>query len=99
MIQCAVCDLTLASSTMMIQGRKTCYGNWRMEYTGYLMGGHPSNTANPEYVCIDGNPDHIKVHSLTNEGILYSVYSKCNGATSCPPYVDGRDMTRVVCSK
>lgn len=65
MIQCAVCDLTQSSSTMMIPGRKTCCGNWRMEYTGYLMGGHPSNNANPEYVCVDENPDHIKkVHTL-----------------------------------
>lgn len=84
----------------MIQGRKTCYGNWRMEYTGYLIGGHPSNKANPEYICVDGNPDHIrKIPCMTNEVILYSVYSKCNGATPCPPYVEGREMTCVVCPK
>ncbi|XP_063446719.1 uncharacterized protein LOC134726248 [Mytilus trossulus] len=98
-IQCAVCDLTQASSTVMIPGRKTCYDNWRMEYTGYLMASHPSHT-DLEYICVDGNPDHIKkIPSWSNKSLLLSVYSKCNGATPCPPYVEGREMTCVVCSK
>ncbi|CAG2188042.1 unnamed protein product [Mytilus edulis] len=98
--KCAVCHVTKATSTIMIPGRTSCYENWKMEYHGYLMAGYPGHKAASEYICVDGNPDHItKVPSWTDKSVLYSVYSKCNGATPCPPYVNGREMTCVVCSR
>lgn len=99
-IQCAVCHVKKATSTIMIPGRKTCYNNWKIEYHGYLMAGYPLHKAASEYICVDGNPDHIKrVPSWADKSLLYSVYSRCNGATPCPPYVNGREMTCVVCSR
>ncbi|CAG2184354.1 unnamed protein product [Mytilus edulis] len=59
-IQCAVCHVTKATSTIMIPGRTSCYENWKMEYHGYLMAGYPGHKAASEYICVDGNPDHIE---------------------------------------
>lgn len=84
----------------MIPGRKACFGDWKIEYTGYLMAGFPTHKAASEYICVDGNPDHLKkAPSWSKKSILYSVTSLCNGATPCPPYINGREMTCVVCSK
>ena len=99
-IACSVC-YTSGASTLMIPGRKECFGNWKQEYTGYLYGGHPTHEAASEYLCMDGNPDHLKKVSSSFKGkaLLYSVHASCNDALPCPPYVNGREMTCVVCSK
>ncbi len=101
-LECAVCQIP-STSSIMIPGRKDCsgnHGNWRMEYSGYLMAGAPSHKAASEYLCMDGTPDFQKrITSWSYKSLLYAVYSKCNGATPCPPYVEGREMTCVVCSR
>lgn len=98
-LECAAC-LTKRSTTVMIPGRKECYFGWKKEYTGYLLAGHPTHKAASEYICIDQNPDFLKKSPSANfKSFLYAVYSKCNGATPCPPYVEGREMVCVVCSK
>lgn len=100
-IECAVCLTTSKRSiSLMIPGRKDCYNGWHKEYSGYLMAGYPSHSAASDYLCLDGNPDFLhRIPSWSYKSIIYSVYSKCNGATSCPPYVEGKEMVCVVCSK
>ncbi|XP_071133346.1 uncharacterized protein [Mytilus edulis] len=97
---CAVCHTKTGSSTLMIPGRKDCIGDWKKEYTGYLMAGWPDHTAATEYLCIDAESERSKkASSWTNKPIIFTVAAKCNGVLPCPPYVDGREMTCVVCSK
>jgi hypothetical protein len=41
----------------MIPGKNTCFDEYKVEYEGYLMAGHPQHEAASEYVCVDGEPE------------------------------------------
>jgi hypothetical protein len=83
----------------MIPGRLDCYPGWTKEYSGYLVSenaGHPSNS---EYVCLDSRPDVIiGGHDNKNGRLFYFVEGVC-GSLKCPPYVEGRELTCVVCTR
>ena len=84
----------------MIPARKDWYGDRVKEYNGYLYAGHPADTAASEYICMDETPDVLsKSSSFNGKKILHPVMVKCNGAIPCPPYVNGREATCVVCSR
>jgi hypothetical protein len=87
-------------STVMIPARKDCYEDWVKEYNGYLYAGHPKHAAASEYICMDETPDVLnKSSTWTGKNLLYPVMVNCNGAIPCPPYVNGREATCVVCSR
>ena len=51
------------------------------------------------YVCIDGAPEHDEGGAAnTNGHVIYHVVAQC-GTLPCPPYVQGKVVTCVVCSK
>lgn len=94
---CAVCR-TNKSSHVVIPARNECYSGWTKEYSGYLMAdSHIHNGHN--HICMDGEPEFV-LHgeSSDDEHVLYLVEGKC-GSLPCPPYVEGRELTCVVCSK
>ncbi|KAJ8319153.1 hypothetical protein KUTeg_004244 [Tegillarca granosa] len=99
-VPCAVCQSKLRSSKIMIPAKKSCMDGWHKEYRGYLMAGyHSYSNGATEYICVDANPD--KVHgggSDQNGRILYPVEARC-GSLKCPPYVNNRELTCVVCSR
>ncbi|XP_052072404.1 uncharacterized protein LOC127710517 [Mytilus californianus] len=99
-VPCSVCQKMKKASTIMIPARKDCYGNLVKEYDGYLYAGYPDHEAASEYICLDKTPEALdKSHSdWTDKKLLYPVRVNCNGAIPCPPYVDGREVTCVVCS-
>ncbi|CAC5426499.1 unnamed protein product [Mytilus coruscus] len=99
-VPCSVCMKKKKASTIMIPARKDCHGNWVKEYDGYLYAGHPSHAAATEYICLDKTPEALdKSPSYTDKMLLYPVMVNCNGAIPCPPYVNGREVTCVVCSR
>ncbi|XP_071179172.1 uncharacterized protein [Mytilus edulis] len=99
-VPCSVCMKKKKASTIMIPARKDCYGNWVKEYDGYLYAGHPNHKAATEYICLDKTPEALdKSTNYTDKMLLYPVRVNCNGAISCPPYVNGREVTCVVCSR
>lgn len=58
--------------------------------------GHP---AAGEYICVDANPEAIPHGSENKNGnVLYLVEAVC-GSLPCLPYVNGRELACVVCSK
>jgi len=84
----------------MIAARTACYPGWTVEYTGYLMSGVTGSSVYAyDHLCLDGNPEYL-AHGGTNDNqhILYNVEAKC-GSLPCPPYVEGRELACVVCSK
>ena len=84
----------------MIPARNDCYGDWVKEYNGYLYTGDSTDSAASEYICMDETPDVLKQSSnFDGKKIVSPVMVKCNGALPCPPYVNGREATRVVCSR
>ncbi|XP_048764709.2 short-chain collagen C4-like isoform X2 [Ostrea edulis] len=97
-VPCAVC-LTPYSTSIMIPARNVCYDGWHMEYSGYLMSNAHRHIGESEYLCVDEKPDIIpNSQSNTDGAVLYMVESVCR-SLSCPPYVAGRELTCVVCSK
>ena len=99
-VACSVCMKRRRVSTVMIPARNDCYGDWVKEYNGYLYAGHPTHAAASEYICMDETPDVLsKSSTWTGKKLLYPVMVNCNGAIPCPPYVNGREVTCVVCSR
>ena len=84
----------------MIPGRKTCHGKgWTKEYWGYLVTGHYKHTHQIDYVCVDEAPEgDPKGATNSNGALLYVVQAVC-GSLPCPDYINGRELTCVVCSK
>lgn len=97
-VPCAVCRTKMASSTIMIPGKRSCPIHWQKQYTGIL-------TANwydyqeSEYLCIDEDPDYVEGSRRNENGrLFYPVKTVC-GSLPCPPYENGNLLTCVVCSK
>ncbi|KAK3108437.1 hypothetical protein FSP39_007960 [Pinctada imbricata] len=79
--------------------RKNCYGGWNKEYQGYLMAGFHNDNRASKYICLDENPDTLPGGRSNTDGyVLYAVEGRC-GTLPCPPYVEGRELTCVVCSQ
>jgi hypothetical protein len=96
-VPCCVCR-TKRASVLFIPGRNKCYDGWTLEYEGYLSSGHDSHHPS-EFVCLDVKPEIIDGgHADANGKLFYFVEARC-GSLRCPPYVHGRELTCVVCSK
>ena len=98
-VPCAVCSVRTRSSTIMIAGKTSCYAGWTFEYSGYLMTGKHDHQAASDYYCISKDPENLPDGATNHNGyLLYFVESRC-GSLKCPPYVEGREMQCVVCTK
>ena len=76
----------------MIPAKTKCHPGWTLEFTGYLMAGWHNLDKEPENVV--GGREGI----IDDGRLLYFVEARC-GSLKCPPYVNGRELTCVVCSK
>ncbi|XP_035686326.1 short-chain collagen C4-like [Branchiostoma floridae] len=98
-IPCAVCYVPTRGSKLMIPARYTCPTAWTEEYDGYLMAGKFDHAGAKQYVCVDEQPDTVQGGHANQAGALfYSVEARC-GSLPCPDYVEGRELTCVVCTK
>ncbi|KAK3100480.1 hypothetical protein FSP39_020730 [Pinctada imbricata] len=98
-VPCSVCRTEGASSTLMIPGKTKCSDSWKREYSGYLMSGHANHVAATQYICVDRDFEKVPGSSANKNGaLLYPIEARC-GSLPCKPYVEGRELTCVVCSK
>ena len=68
-------------------------------YSGYLVAGAASHSSASEFVCLDVDAEMIPHGTENHNGkLLYLSEAHC-GSLTCPPYVEGRELTCVVCSK
>ena len=96
---CAVCYSSTKTVKLMIPARSTCPSSWTIEYKGYLMTEYYNYKGNAVYECVDENPESIPGSSAGTGGALfYFTLSTCSGLP-CPPYVNNRVITCVVCTK
>ena len=96
---CAVCYSSTKTVKLMIPAKTSCPSSWTIEYKGYLMAHYPKHNKNTVYECVDENPESIPGSSAnTNGASLLFTISTCNGLP-CPPYVENRAITCVVCTK
>nr|QAV56626.1 hic24 [Sinohyriopsis cumingii] len=97
-VPCSVCR-TPRATTIMIPAKSNCYQGWIQEYTGYLMSGYYGHAGPTNYVCVDARPEAVFRGSPDHNGhLMYMVQASC-GSLPCPPYVEGRVIACVVCSK
>ncbi|XP_078619150.1 uncharacterized protein LOC144886395 [Branchiostoma floridae x Branchiostoma japonicum] len=97
-VPCAVCHVASRGSKLMIPARLSCPSGWTREYKGYLMTMH-YNYHRTEFVCVDGEPEtRPGGHVNQNGALFYPVEASC-GSLPCPNYVQGRELTCVVCTK
>ncbi|XP_078703910.1 uncharacterized protein LOC144928979 [Branchiostoma floridae x Branchiostoma belcheri] len=84
-VPCSVCYSLSRRAQLMIPARKTCPEGWTHHRT--------------EFVCMDGEPEVLPGGEGNDNGALfYPVEARC-GSLPCPPYVEGRELTCVVCTK
>ncbi|XP_019850451.1 PREDICTED: short-chain collagen C4-like isoform X1 [Amphimedon queenslandica] len=96
---CAVCYTSTKSVKLMIPARTSCPSSWTIEYKGYLMTQVDGSKNSKVYECVDENPESIDGSKADTDGALfYFTASTCNGLP-CPPYVNDRAITCVVCTK
>ncbi|KAL8616029.1 hypothetical protein ACOMHN_014991 [Nucella lapillus] len=96
-IPCSVCRTTYAD-TIMIPGTNACPKGWSLQYSGHLASGYYSHYAS-QFVCLDREPEGMTSSRTNSNGfLLYIVASKC-GSLPCPPYINDKVLTCVVCSK
>ncbi|KAI8496537.1 hypothetical protein Bbelb_258360 [Branchiostoma belcheri] len=98
-VPCAVCYVQARGSKLTIPARKNCYSGWTEEYDGYLMANLHSLESATEYVCVDDNPETVPGGQANQASArFYPVEARC-GSLPCPNYVEGRELTCVVCTK
>ena len=96
---CAVCYSSTKTVKLMIPARITCPSSWTIEYKGYLMADYYNHKRNAVYECVDENPESIPGSAGGYDGALfYFTVSTCIGLP-CPPYVNNRAITCVMCTK
>ena len=100
-VPCIVCQSIGRSAVLKIPGRTQCYPSWKKEYSGYLMGGHHGHKKSTDYTCVDSEPEVVQGKGGYEKGhFLYFVEANCaEGSLPCPPYVHGREMPCVICTK
>ena len=97
-VPCSVCR-TSRPTVIMIPGKNQCYKGWTLEYHGYLSAGNFNHAAASKFVCLDNRPDVLQGGHPNNNGALFYIAEGRCGSLPCPPYIDGRELTCVVCSK
>ncbi|XP_078618881.1 uncharacterized protein LOC144886236 [Branchiostoma floridae x Branchiostoma japonicum] len=98
-VPCAVCYVPTRGSKLMIPVRNTCYSGWTREYHGYLMTELYNHPSAKEFVCMDEQSETMQGGQADQNGALfYPVEARC-GSLPCPNYVEGRELTCVVCTK
>lgn len=84
---------------MMIPGRRECMIGWTKEYEGYLMTGPMGSRSQHRYVCVDNMPEvDFKGYKREGGAVFDHVRVMC-GSLPCPMYIQGRELTCVVCTK
>ncbi|XP_061190884.1 uncharacterized protein LOC133199001 [Saccostrea echinata] len=99
-LSCAVCQVQLVSSVLMIPAKVTCPADWRLEYVGVLVtAGDKKGGSSARHICIEKNALYEGgIEDSRDKGpYLYPVAVEC-GRIPCPPYKKNDSLSCVVCS-
>nr|KAG5694127.1 hypothetical protein BaRGS_005882 [Batillaria attramentaria] len=70
----------------MVPGKNTCWPEWTLEYSGYVMTGYPSGHGASEYICVDKSrgishaESHIILIDMGHDNV--KVFTASNTLTS-----------------
>ncbi|XP_066288938.1 short-chain collagen C4-like isoform X2 [Branchiostoma lanceolatum] len=98
---CAVCRVSARSTTYTVPARNVCPSGWNVEYTGYMMTSQYGQRRT-QFICMDENADYVfwTSYDQGTAAMLYPVEVMCvtGGSIPCAPYVNGDELTCVVCT-
>ncbi|XP_028518548.1 collagen alpha-1(IV) chain [Exaiptasia diaphana] len=98
-VPCAVCFIPNRNAKLMIPATYECPLGWSKEYWGYLMTEYYKHPNQRNFICVDQDAEPVKGTFHNHNGaLLYGVQGRC-GSLPCLPYVEGRELTCVVCTK
>ncbi|MDD5770003.1 MAG: hypothetical protein PHE25_03480 [Candidatus Gracilibacteria bacterium] len=95
-VPCAVCLDTRYSIQFMYPGQTTCPSSWNIEYAGYLMSKHYTQSKG-EFICVDQNAEAIGSNADNDGYLLYPTEYELGSLTS--PYIQNREATCAICTK
>ena len=96
--RCAVCYVSTRETVLMIPAKTSCPPNWTREYHGYLMS-EEHRYGRTNYVCVDSSFEAVPgSQGHVPSGHFYHVEATCS-SMPCPPYVNHKELTCVVCTK
>ena len=98
---CVVCFVKSRGSMLMLPAKNDCPSGWTEEYHGYLMTSYYSHQHTTEFICVDGDPEHVAGSRRNMDGaLLYPLQVACGSSSlPCPPYYSNRELTCAVCTK
>ena len=84
----------------MIPAKTRCPDGWNRAYGGYLVSEYSTSESRKRssYVCWDRAPEVAAGGTNQNQAVIYPVEAVC-GSLPCSTYINGRELTCVVCSK
>ena len=97
-VPCSLCYTSARSAKITIPARYTCPSGWTREYYGYLMADY-EGYATTTYECVDVSAESVPRSSRDDDGGLFYFTEGTCTSINCPPYVNGRELTCVVCTK
>ena len=96
---CVVCHVSTRSIQIMIPAMVNCPTGWTKEYGGYVVS-HGQIHTRTKFVCLDKAPEAVPGSGGNLNGALfYVVEAQCGVSLDCPPYIDGYEISCVVCTK
>ncbi|XP_070176833.1 uncharacterized protein [Littorina saxatilis] len=96
-VPCSVC-LAPQSTTIMVPATLTCPPGWTPHHTGHLVSQYKDQYGT-EYVCLDGSPEDDSSGVRNDHGLTFFYVVTVCGSLPCPPYINDKVVTCVVCSK
>ena len=95
--RCAVCYISTRETILMIPAKTSCPPNWTREYHGYLMS-ESHRRSRTMYVCVDSSFEPVPgSQGHVSAGHFYHVEATCD-SMPCPPYVNHKELTCVICT-
>jgi len=70
-----------------------------LTFSGYLVAGDYQHASASEFICLDERPEMTLGGAPNHDGKTFYLAEAVCGSLPCPPYVQGRELTCVVCSK
>ena len=105
-VPCSVCNTPKRSSKLMLPGQISCPPTWTEEYDGYLVAErtHDNHKRNAVYECLDDDSEIVEGRAKGGgqAPLLDYVVAQCGSDVSllpCPPFVNNKRITCVVCTK
>ena len=98
-VPCSVCETENQTQLLMIPAATSCPVGWMRQYLGNLMAERYNHAGSSNYICVTQQYEQISA-SVGDQASGYAIpVEVICGSLPCPPYVEGNELSCVVCTK